>query len=563
MLLLHEILDFFALETLDTRLVPATAKKQAVIQKSCPVSKWNTLEFKIYGVIFAVVVPFMFKAAMDSLNETNPNYPRFKHLLSDGWIFGRQVDNLDLQYSFFRDNALLIIAIVTGHQVLRRALLFFQLFQKRTSFDFIYGIGFVFAMHGFNIVKIALHVTIMYSIGKFAPDYRVALWGTWIYGISSLFINEKFWNTPWGINIIDTGFHGIIARWDVFYNVALLRMMSFNLDFIEKKFSDPVIGRHEKIDSLDVLDDRERLEAPLPISDYSIIHYIAYLTYAPLFIVGPIITFNDYLYQANYVVLPSVQDAKRIAMYFLRLVFCALTMEFLLHYMYVVAVSKTHAWDGDSPFQISMFGLFSLNIIWLKLLIPWRLFRFWALLDGIDPPENMIRCMDNNYSALAFWRAWHRSYNRWVIRYLYVPLGGAGGKNSGATRRVVNSLVVFSFVAIWHDIELKLLLWGWLVVLFLVPEILATIYFKKHASSWWFRYVCGIGAVVNIWMMMLANLFGFSLGKDGMALLLGEMFHTWSGFEFFVLASTALFVGGQVMFELREAEKRRGVDVRC
>ncbi|WP_128573634.1 MBOAT family O-acyltransferase [Pseudomonas putida] len=55
-----------------------------------------------------------------------------------------------------------------------------------------------------------------------------------------------------------------------------------------------------------------------------------------------------------------------------------------------------------------------------QLLIPWRFFRLWSLLDGLDPPENMVRCMANNYSTLGFWRAWHRSYNLWVVRS--VPL---------------------------------------------------------------------------------------------------------------------------------------------
>lgn len=52
----------------------------------------------------------------------------------------------------------------------------------------------------------------------------------------------------------------------------------------------------------------------------------------------------------------------------------------------------------------------------IQLLIPWRFFRLWALLDGLDPPENMIRCMSNNYSTLEFWRSWHRSYNLWIVR---------------------------------------------------------------------------------------------------------------------------------------------------
>ena len=37
-------------------------------------------------------------------------------------------------------------------------------------------------------------------------------------------------------------------------------------------------------------------------------------------------------------------------------------------------------------------------------------------MDGVDPPENMVRCMANNYSPLGFWRSWHRSYNLWVVQ---------------------------------------------------------------------------------------------------------------------------------------------------
>ena len=86
--------------------------------------------------------------------------------------------------------------------------------------------------------------------------------------------------------------------------------------------------------------------------------------------------------------------------------------------------------------------------------------------DGIETPENMLRCMSNNYSAMAFWRAWHRSFNRWTIRYIYIPLGGS-------KRLIINTLAVFTFVAFWHDISLKLLAWGWLVTLFILPEVAA------------------------------------------------------------------------------------------
>ena len=92
--------------------------------------------------------------------------------------------------------------------------------------------------------------------------------------------------------------------------------------------------------------------------------------------------------------------------------------------------------------------------------------------------------MANNYSALGFWRSWHRSYNLWLIRYdsfliqdhrilmndasryIYIPLGGV--KNVALT-----TCLIFTFVALWHDLSFRLLAWGWLVSLFIAPELIA------------------------------------------------------------------------------------------
>jgi len=75
--------------------------------------------------------------------------------------------------------------------------------------------------------------------------------------------------------------------------------------------------------------------------------------------------------------------------------------------------------------------------------------------------------MANNYSTFGFWRSWHRSYNLWIIRYIYIPLGGSRNV-------VLNTVLVFSFVALWHDLTFRLLAWGWLVSLFVLPELVAS-----------------------------------------------------------------------------------------
>ena len=124
-------------------------------------------------------------------------------------------------------------------------------------------------------------------------------------------------------------------------------------------------------------------------------------------------------------------------------------MEVILHFMYLVAIKATRTWQGASLMELSMVGFWNLIIVWLKvlclcsphiprfltalqLLLPWRFFRLWALADGLEPIENMVRCMTNNYSAAGFWRGWHRSYNQWLIRWaplnlVYIPLASNCG----------------------------------------------------------------------------------------------------------------------------------------
>lgn len=171
--------------------------------------------------------------------------------------------------------------------------------------------------------------------------------------------------------------------------------------------------------------------------------------------------------------------------------------------------------------------------------------------DGIETTENMTRCMSNNYSPMDFWRNWHRSFNRWMVRYLYVPLGGK-------KYYVFSIFPIFTFVAVWHDIELRLLYWGWLIALFIIPEVVATRLFcgpKIRAFLGdWHLHICAIGAVGNIFMMMTANLIGFAVGLDGMIEMFGQLFkldgkaYVILGLIFIVSVCGGLFTGAHCMF---------------
>ncbi|KAK7522706.1 MBOAT, membrane-bound O-acyltransferase family-domain-containing protein [Phyllosticta citriasiana] len=588
-----------------------TAEKATTKAPNSQPSLWNTAEFYFYYLVFLTVVPMMFKSVYDVSKPTHPNYPKIEPLLSKGWIAGRKVDNSDAQYSSFRDNIPYLFIVVILHPLLRRLYDYlcradnytqvrqtppanngFQLTQglsaeaaadarleQRVSFDFVFALVFVTALHGFSALKVFGILYLNYKIATTMPkQYMPTV--TWIFNVGILFANELFQGYPlkdvaafihgnngegtWGAWL--DGYGGVMSRWEVLFNITVLRLISFNLDYywsinmrggspIEKKQLDP-----------SKLSERDRVSIPAKANDYSFRNYIAYALYSPLYLTGPILTFNDYISQQRYRA-PSI-TRERTTRYAIRFIVALLTMEIVCHYIYAVAIFHVQPdWAAYTPFQLSMLGYFNLHHIWLKLLLPWRFFRLWALLDGIDPPENMVRCMSDNYSALAFWRGWHRSFNRWIVRYIFVPIGGSrSGGPWGKLRAIVNFLAVFTFVALWHDIQLRLLMWGWLITLFVAPEVLATMAFPRRrwaARPTAYRVLCGVGAVGNVLMMMAANLVGFAIGLDGLQALVKAIFGNYSGLAFFAAACGALFVGVQVMFEVREEELRHGIKMKC
>jgi len=135
-----------------------------------------------------------------------------------------------------------------------------------------------------------------------------------------------------------------------------------------------------------------------------------------------------------------------------------------------------------------------------------------------------------------------------------VPLGGS-------KYVIPNTLLVFSFVALWHDLSFRLLAWGWLISLFVVPELLASylLPYRTYGKLPWYRHACAVGGMFNAWMMATANLIGFVVGLDGVGFLMEQLFGTKDGWVFFVVGSLCLFSAVQLMFEYRYAFFSRGI----
>ena len=426
--------------------------------------------------------------------------------------------------------------------------------RARAAFLLLTGVLYVGALHGVNLLKILVIAAGNYGLARVCTRLPrpLAFALVWVCHVAVLVAVFYLEGVPFRMLVPSLAwldeYSGLIHRWYISYNFSMLRLVSFALDSVwaSDAYQPPSHARAPA---------KARVQTPHAVAEYTYLSQVLYLLYPPLFIAGPIVTFNDFHSQR---VTPLAISRRAVLGYMVRCAVAILSIEFVLHYMYVNAIKSARAWDGYTPMELALLGFWSLEFVWLKLVVPWRTFRLWALLDGVDVPENVIRSITNSPSAILFWRAWHRSYNLWVVRYLYVPLGGA-------QRQLLASLVVFTFVALWHDLSFTLLAWAWLIVLFIVPEVLGRtlVPARVYGQRAWFRHVRALGTVANVFMMISANLVGFVVGLDGVQYVWSQLLGTRAGAVCLLQLTGVLFVAAQLRYEDRAEERRRGVLRNC
>ncbi|KAJ3377767.1 glycerol transporter [Entophlyctis sp. JEL0112] len=451
-------------------------------------SRMFDFELCFYAAVTILTMSYMLRTIMIFSSPSRPEFQSYSSLLSPSWINSSWlIDNSDAQYRSFRNNLPVLLPLMIAHASVSNYIQSafpkpltenFDRLLPRTLFSLIFSIVFVAVFNGISgMLKILLLLVANYYLAKSLGESRIAPVVAWVFGLTVLVGTHYLegFQFEWVFSFLGfldkVGYKGISPRWWDPLRFCFLRMISFSLDYhwacrdrefqTAMNFGAAVISSDRKGHSQSMCKtcavygpcEKLRIETKPDFTDFSLSLYLTYVLYTPLYLAGPIITFNDFVYQQHHR-LPLSRSPRQLAMYFFRWVCALAIMEFLMHTTNVIALAKVHAWTFDTftGMDIVCLAYFNLNHIWLKLLLVWRFFRAWALFDGVETVENMSRCMSNNYSASGFWRAWHVSFNRWIIRYAYGPLGG-GGKGKKGVIYFANTLVIFTFVAIWHDLS--------------------------------------------------------------------------------------------------------------
>ncbi|PJF19189.1 hypothetical protein PSACC_01031 [Paramicrosporidium saccamoebae] len=526
--------------------------------------RWASGEFLIYYAVLAFAMFTVFQSAYNFSLPTNLNFTNYSHNLRAGWM-GRPMDNSDAQWRSFREPLPLAILLFGGFLALNGMARMIG-HRRAWSFDFSMRVraaltlAFLIVLHGLHTIKILVLVGGNFLISSTCKGKRINVIFTWIYNIGLLFALEYFkvsYRDHPLLSIAESFFNllpAAVPRWSVTFNITILRLISYNVDYYYSFQGYSALQHREGCKECsdngngDPCDRRRIQEAPSRDS-FTFINCLIYVLYPPLYLAGPIITFNNFYSQIQRPMRPSTME---VLTYALRWVVSFLTIEVMLHYCYVVAIKNNQAWIDFRPLDFAALSYLNLTVVWLKLLIIWRFFRLVALFDGIVPLENMARCMTNNYSSLAFWRGWHRSFNQWIVRYMYIPLGGS-------TTALYNIWPIFTFVAIWHDIHLNMLLWSWLICLFILPEIvLSWLAQKRGWEGPQYRHWIAAAAGANMLLMSVANLVGFVVGASGIQTILGSLMSA-SGVLFVVALAGTCYCAAHVLLEIRETERSYGI----
>ena len=116
--------------------------------------------------------------------------------------------------------------------------------EQRASFDFKFALVFLSALHGFSVFKILAILYINYTIATQLPRKYIPA-ATWVYNIGTLFANEltdgykleKMARYFAASNELQSsarwmdGYGGIASKCEVLFNLTVLRLISFNLDY--------------------------------------------------------------------------------------------------------------------------------------------------------------------------------------------------------------------------------------------------------------------------------------------------------------------------------------------
>ena len=184
----------------------------------------------------------------------------------------------------------------------------------------------------------------------------------------------------------------------------------------------------------------------------SLVRYVAFITFFPHLIAGPLLHHAELIPQMGKIKLLKSNIALGLTIFaagMFKKVCLAdpLAPVAALVFDSAVAPGFADAWIGALAYAMQLYFDFSgYSDMAIGL----------ALLFNIKLPVN-FNSPYKSTSIIEFWRRWHMTLSRFLREYIYIPLGG---NRLGGTRRYLNVFLVMLIGGAWHGANWTFVVWG-------------------------------------------------------------------------------------------------------
>uniref|UniRef100_A0A8C2IL36 Hedgehog acyltransferase n=1 Tax=Cyprinus carpio TaxID=7962 RepID=A0A8C2IL36_CYPCA len=373
-------------------------------------------------------------------------------------IWGFKKDPTDFEWSFWNESAWQsLLWSLIGHAVVSRLAAYF-LPQFRLAVLTVYGVlsaGWLLGVRGLTLLM--LHLSISLVVAQLRSP------------ILSWFCSLLLLST---LNV--TAFQDLQRGWytseDQYYlllfstAVCTLRCISFSLElcWCPRKAGGPNHCPPLEVQGLKTL-------------IFQFYKLTAYCFYHPLFYNGPIVTYRDFSEQIDRPVCKV--SVVYVLSGILRVCVWWCLAEFMIHFMYMHAIQSNETYlEMLPPWALGGLALALVQFFYVKYLVLFGVVSLLVRLDGLEPPK-LPRCVSIMYSFTGMWRHFDVGLYKWLIRYIYVPLGGS---RHGVFRKLVSTALAFGFVCFWHGCHDYLQYWALLNWIGVLVENVLALFFSSR-----------------------------------------------------------------------------------
>ncbi|XP_039319381.2 protein-cysteine N-palmitoyltransferase HHAT isoform X7 [Saimiri boliviensis] len=189
-------------------------------------------------------------------------------------------------------------------------------------------------------------------------------------------------------------------------------------------------------------------QLPAACTSYSFPWMLAYVFYYPVFHNGPILSFPEFIKQMQQQEHDSLKASLCVlALGLGRLLFWWWLAELMAHLMYMHAIYSSIPLLGTvSCWTLGGLALAQVLFFYVKYLVLFGVPALLMRLDGLTPPA-LPRCVSTMFSFTGMWRYFDVGLHNFLIRYVYIPVGGS---QHGLLGTLFSTAMTFAFVSYWH-----------------------------------------------------------------------------------------------------------------